>query len=208
MSDANSWGRDGPGLFAMNALTVPIGEKINYFTPANTTTVLEINPSKSGVVVVEVEGGTFRCRVGLLSPRVFTAESDDNRLTIAGHPYTDGDGALRVSNSGGALPGGLVADVDAFVGDVTTNTFRLFSDPQRRILLTLATDGTGTNSIGGDNGAGNDVGFQPLAPVASAAIVLAIGGKLLRSDELQAFDAPVSIVGVTGAADLLSFWVK
>lgn len=209
MSDAKFWKRDGPGILAMNALTVPVGEKVSYFTPSATTVLLEINPSISGVVVVEVEAGEFRCRVGLLSPRTITATNANNRLTIAaGHPYVDGDGPLRVSNSGGALPTGLTADTDVFVGDVVGNTFRLFTDPQVRNLLTLSADGSGTNSIGGDNGAGNDVGFQPLAPVDSAANVVAIGGKKLRTDELQVFDAPVTIVGTTGAGDHLSFWVK
>ena len=209
MSDAKFWKRNGPGILAMNALTVPVGEKVSYFTPANTTTVLEINPSTSGVVVVEVEAGTFRCRVGLLSPRTITATNANNRLTIAaGHPYVDGDGPLRVSNDGGALPTGLTADTDVFVGDVVGNTIRLFTDPQTRNLLALSADGSGTNTIGGDNGAGNDVGFQPLAPVDDAANVVAIGGKKLRTDELQVFDAPITIVGVTGTGDQLAFWVK
>ena len=36
MSDSKFWGRHGPGVLQMNALTVPVGEKINYFTPAGT----------------------------------------------------------------------------------------------------------------------------------------------------------------------------
>ena len=57
-------------------------------------------------------------------------------------------------------------------------------------------------------GAGNDVGFQPLARVDDAANVVAIGAKKLRTDELQVFDAPVTIVGETGTGDQLAFWVK
>lgn len=208
MSDATHWKREGPGILAMNALTVPVGEKVSYFTPALSTTVLEILPGRTGVLVVEVESGTFRCRVGKLDARAFAAEADDNKLTIVDHPYVNGDGPLRVSNSGGALPGGLVADVDVFVGNVDGDTFRLFSDAILRTLLPLSTDGTGTNSIGGDDGAGNAVGFSPSAPVDDAATVVGIGAKKLRTDELQVFDAPITLVGETGTGDRLAFWVK
>ncbi len=286
MSDSKNWGRRGPGILQMNALTVPIGEKINYFTPADTTTVLELLPG-AGMVAVEVEAGTFRCRVGKLAPRAFTAEADDDRLTAAGHPYVDGDGPLRVeqtkkmtgdpgltfdlvgaandtlirdagswiddgfengdvitvsgsaSNDGdltivvitaaqldfagdvlvdegpvtgvrivvGALPGGLLFDTDYWVIDRDGDLFRLALTPDGP-RVALSSDGVLGHLVGGDNGPTQNVGFAPLAPVAGAADVAAIGGKKLRTDELQAFDAPVTIVGEAGSGDILAWWTK
>lgn len=207
MSDAQHWGRGSLSLQGMNGLTVPVGEKVNYFTPAAGTTVLEISPGPSSLIVVEVEAGEFRCRAGKLDARVFTANADSDLLNISGHPYLNGDGPLRVSNSGGALPTGLVADTDYWIRDVDGDNFRVSLTPGgSRVDITGA--GSGTNSIGGDNGAANDVGFTPIAPVASAAAVLAFGAKKLRTDELQVFDTPVTIVGETGAGDILAWWTR
>lgn len=207
MSDSQFWSRARLNIDDMNALTVPIGELINYFTPAATTTVLEINPGPSGLVVVEVETGTFRCRVGLLAPRTFTAVAASNKFTIAGHPYVDGNGPLQVSNSGGALPAGLLVDTNYFIRDRVGDEIRLALTPGGAAVA-ITTAGTGTNSLGGSNGTGNAVGFQPAAPVDDAATVIGVGAKLLRTNELQVFDAPVSIVGVTGTGDALAFWTK
>ena len=291
MSDSQNWGRRGPTIHQMNALTVPVGDLVNYFTPDLTTAILELLPG-GGIIVVEVEAGSFRCRVGKLSPRTFTAEADDDRLTIAGHPYRDKDGPLHVeqtkmlqgnpdltfdligaaddeiiratgswvldafeagdvitvsgsaSNDGdltiasfattvnpddtielagdvlvdevavsdvrvvvGALPTGLLINTNYWIIDRVGDTFRLALTPGGpRVALTA--DGTLGHLIGGDNGTNQNVGFQPLAPVSDAAQVLGIGAKKLRTDELQVFDAPVTIVGGTGSGDILAWWTK
>ncbi|MEE9278199.1 MAG: hypothetical protein V3V06_07280 [Dehalococcoidia bacterium] len=204
MSDSQNWNRDGqPGLKQMNALTVPVGEKINHFVPAAQTEILEIVPGVSGVVVVEVEAGTFRCRVGALTPRVFTADPVTDKLTIAaGHPYRKNDGPLRVSTDT-TLPAGLVADTNYWIRDVDGNDFKL-SLTKGGAPVDITSAGAGVQSIGGDNGAAAAVGFNPTSP--PAVTTADSGAKKFRTDELQVFDAPVTIRPITGAGDILTWW--
>jgi hypothetical protein len=291
LSDSQNWSRAGrPGIKDVNALTVSIGDKVNYFTPDAGTDVLEIVPGAGGMVIVEVEAGQFRCRTGKLSPRAFTAAVVTNRLTVAGHPYLDRDGPLRVeqtkmlqgnpaltfdligaandeliraagswvldgfesgdvisisgsaANDGdrtiaaistttnpddtlefagdvltdegpvsdvrvvvGALPTGLLIDTDYWIRAVVGDTFKLALTPTG-VPVAITAAGTLGHLIGGNNGVDQNVGFQPAEPVISAAAVVAVGAKKLRTDELQAFDGPVTLAGVSGGGDILSWW--
>lgn len=80
----------------------------------------------------------------------FVGEADDDTLTAVAHGLLTGDGPFRVSNDGGALPGGLSAGVDYWIIKVDNDTFKVATS----LLLALAgtavalsTDGTGTQTI-------------------------------------------------------------
>lgn len=80
----------------------------------------------------------------------FTGEADDDTLTAVGHPLNTGDGPVRVSNSGGALPTGLSAGVDYWVIRTGANTFKLATSLANALALVgidLTTDGTGTQTL-------------------------------------------------------------
>lgn len=95
--------------------------------------------------------GTADTILGSADPTVFdtiqtfTAVAATDVLTVTDHLFVSGV-SVRVSNSGGALPGGLAADTTYFVRDVSGDTFKLAAT-SGGAAINLTTDGTGTNSI-------------------------------------------------------------
>lgn len=80
----------------------------------------------------------------------FTAEADDDTLTKVAHTLKTGDGPVRVSNGGGALPAGLVAATDYWVIRVDADNFMLATSLANAIAGTqidITTDGTGTQTL-------------------------------------------------------------
>ncbi len=80
----------------------------------------------------------------------FTGEADDDTLTATAHGLQTGDGPVQVSNSGGALPGGLTALTDYYVIRTGANTFQLATSRALALAGTavaLSTDGTGTQTL-------------------------------------------------------------
>lgn len=80
----------------------------------------------------------------------FVGEADDDTLTATGHGLLTGDGPVRVSNAGGALPGGLVAATDYWVIRVDDDVFKLatsFANAVAGTAVALSTDGTGTQTL-------------------------------------------------------------
>ena len=87
---------------------------------------------------------------GTATPQDFTATNASNTFTAAGHGFSQGEGPVVVSNAGGALPAGLVAGNEYFVGVVDANTFTLHNDREAArddLRVQITTDGTGTQSI-------------------------------------------------------------
>ena len=99
----------------------------------------------------------------------FTADAGTDIITSAGHGRSTGD-IIEVTNSGGALPGGLAADTKYYIINPTTDTFQV-SLTSGGSAVDITGAGTGTHSYhtqfavpdyqgeflrGWDNGAGND----------------------------------------------------
>lgn len=82
--------------------------------------------------------------VGSLLPRV------SNVLTQAAHGFTTGDGPVQLSNSGGALPTGLVVNTNYWLINVTASTFSFATSKANALALTavaLSGDGSGVQTI-------------------------------------------------------------
>ncbi len=80
----------------------------------------------------------------------FTADAVTDKLTITAHGLQTGDGPLRVSNSGGALPGDLVAGVDYWAIFVDANNIKLASSLDcalQNLEIDLQSNGTGTQTL-------------------------------------------------------------
>jgi hypothetical protein len=85
----------------------------------------------------------------------FTADSTTDRLNRTAHGLKTGDGPVRTSNSGGALPTGLAAATDYFViWDTTTGDdadhFRLATSLANALAGTaidITSNGTGTQTL-------------------------------------------------------------
>jgi len=85
------------------------------------------------------------------TPFTFTATSGTpGLLTATAHGLQTGDGPVRVSNSGGGLPGGLAAGTDYWVIFDTTNTLRLatsLADAVAADPVVITSNGTGTQTL-------------------------------------------------------------
>lgn len=68
-----------------------------------------------------------------------------NTVTVNAHGILQGSSVVFTTS--GTLPSGLLANTTYYVGDVTTNTFRLYSDSTLTTLVSLVSQGTGTHSV-------------------------------------------------------------
>lgn len=81
---------------------------------------------------------------------VFTANAGTDELTAAAHGLTTGDGPVRGTNSGGALPAGLALATDYWAIRVDDNTFKLATSLPNAIAGTaidITTAGTGVHTL-------------------------------------------------------------
>ena len=85
-----------------------------------------------------------------ISPTTFTADNTTEIFTATAHGLKTGDGPFQVSNSGGALPTGLLALTNYWVIRIDANTFYLATSLANALagtFLTISTNGTGTQTI-------------------------------------------------------------
>lgn len=104
----------------------------------------------------------------------FTADNATETFTKTAHGLETGDGPIRVSNSGGALPSGLSAGTDYWVIKTGANTFKLATSFANAIAgsnLLISTDGTGTQTL-------SAVGGTTRATDAAVSRNLSVGGTV------------------------------
>ena len=80
----------------------------------------------------------------------FTATNATDTLNANAHGLETGDGPVRVSNSGGALPTGLAGATDYWVIKTGVNTFKLATSLANALAgtaINITTDGTGTQTL-------------------------------------------------------------
>lgn len=92
---------------------------------------------------------------GVLHPLVvadddFTATHGTEVFTAASHGLQTGDGPVRLTNSGGALPAGLSTGTDYWIIKIDANTFYLaasLEDALENTKVTITDNGTGTHTL-------------------------------------------------------------
>lgn len=71
-------------------------------------------------------------------------------LTKVAHGLLTGDGPIRFTNAGGALPAGLAVDTDYFAVKVDNDNFKVASTRENALagtVVNLTSDGTGTHTV-------------------------------------------------------------
>lgn len=220
------WRQDAPGLREIaGSGAIPTGGDVQHNVAAGAETIEIVKPAGARYLVVRGEVGTHRIKAGKLAAQTFTdgdVDKGEDTITITDHEYATGDGPLRLSNSGGGLPTGLAADTDYWVVVVDEDTIKLAASPSDALRIAqlgtnsqttsdaipvnilLASLG-GTHSIGGNQGAGNDVGFEPAATPA-ADVSDGSGSVPLVAGEIILFSGRVLTVRATAASDVLTWW--
>lgn len=82
---------------------------------------------------------------GDLSTYTITVDAGTDIVTAAGHDFVDGV-AIEFSNSGGALPDGLVSGTIYFVVSTATNTFQV-AETVGGSAIDITSTGSGTNTV-------------------------------------------------------------
>ncbi len=80
----------------------------------------------------------------------FTADSTTDQLAATGNPLQTGDGPVRTSNSGGALPGGLAAATDYYWIKVDADHGRAATSRANAlagVFIDITSNGTGTQTL-------------------------------------------------------------
>lgn len=132
---APEWVTGAPvgSLLAMTDSTVPSGYlKLNG--PTISMTTYEALYDYYGNAIYGLNAGTN-----------FTADSGTDVITATSHGLSDDD-VIELTNSGGALPNGLLADTKYFVITSTANTFQV-STTQGGAAVNFTDNGTGTHSF-------------------------------------------------------------
>jgi hypothetical protein len=121
-----------------------------------------------------LNGVVGRNYVATLAPltfasHAFTVDNATEILTVAGHGLLTGDGPLHLTNTGGALPTGLLPVTDYYAIVLDPSTFRVALSRANALVGTFvafSNDGTGSHAI-----AGTTSTVRPAAPftVTSAA---------------------------------------
>lgn len=92
---------------------------------------------------------------GVLHPLVvadddFTAVHGTETFTAVAHGLKTGDGPIRLTNSGGALPAGLSTGTDYWIIRIDADTFYLaasLEDALENTKVTITDNGTGTHTL-------------------------------------------------------------
>lgn len=83
------------------------------------------------------------------SPQNFTADYSTDIITAAGHGYINAD-SVKLTNAGGALPGGLALATEYYVIYIDSATFKLATTYQNAVdsvAIDITSTGTGTHSV-------------------------------------------------------------
>lgn len=120
--------------------------------------VLNTGASWPDTPLREVDAIRVRYRAGMVVP--FSINAETGVLTVTGNPFSDGD-TIRLSVSGGALPGGLIVKRDYFVRDSSGDTFSL-AETIGGTALAVTDSGSGLLFIGEIEGPAM-VGFRMIA---------------------------------------------
>lgn len=148
----------GNGAITALALTWTAG---SGYTPGTYTVLLNGGCGMGAAARITVGAGGTVTAAALYAPAATTVTftgTPTNTVNWTAHGLVNGQ-VLFFTNSGGALPGGLTANVNYWVIGATANTFQLAAT-QGGAALTLTGNGTGTttaNVLGGIEYLGTDV---------------------------------------------------
>jgi hypothetical protein len=113
---------------------------------AHSTDALLIGNRAITKVIGDGAATSFTINHNLLeNSQTITANSSTDILTAADHGFVNGD-PVNFANAGGALPGGLSANVTYWVIAATSGTFQVAATPGGS-AINLTTNGTGTNTV-------------------------------------------------------------
>jgi hypothetical protein len=201
---------------------VPVPGEVYHLVQAGELTFELRRPAGAQYGVFRLESGALRYRAGALNRREFGAAAVDattNLVELVDHGLLTGDGPLRVDTDD-TLPSPLAVDTDYWIYAPDEDHFGLCVNPGNAnrpslenglsggydpILVNLTDQGTGTHAIGGDQGSGDPVGFEPDDPPIDIAVgwgsVPMVAGETILAD-----NRALTFYSDGDAAFVLTWW--
>lgn len=106
-------------------------------------------PTATNLTVAELLAGVLKA--GVIADDDFdSVVNATDTITITGHALETGDGPVRLTNAGGAVPAGLALATDYWVIKITANTIKLATTLATALAgtpINLTGDGTGTTTL-------------------------------------------------------------
>jgi hypothetical protein len=106
------------------------------------------NDASGNLTAAELFGAALH--PGVIADDDFTADHTVEEFTATSHGLLTGDGPIRLTNSGGALPAGLATATDYYVIRTGANTFKLassFANALAGTVVAITGNGTGTHTL-------------------------------------------------------------
>lgn len=106
------------------------------------------NDATGNLTAAELFGAALH--PGVIADDDFTATHGTDTFTAASHGLLTGDGPIRLTNSGGALPAGLATATDYYVIRSSANDFKLatsFANALAGTAVEISGNGTGTHTL-------------------------------------------------------------
>ena len=209
----------GPGI-----LPIPAGA--DHVVGGSAESFELVRPPGADYIVVRAEAGNFRMKGGLMLPRTFAAidvDTDEDTIETSTSPdlphgLETGDGPLRLSVVSGALPTGtgIAVDSDVWAYKVDAHTLKLclsHGDAVKKdadgnevpVVIDITAAGSGSFLLGGDQGSGQAVGFEPAAAPTASTGTRGSGTIPLVSGETIAFSGRGLSLRSDGAY-VLTWW--
>lgn len=187
----------------------PFGSEVNHVV--GTTEVLLSRPVGADTLVLQVESGTFRYRIGDYVGRAFAAAAvtvATDVVAVTAHGLDDGDGPYKLTTDD-TLPEPFASDPDllAWVRVVDANSFQLFESEAEALdlessvgLVNFTDQGVGNHALG------SPAGWAPAA-TPTAAVSDGYGSSVLAAGASLIGGAPeeLTVVGFS-ATDVLTYW--
>lgn len=126
------------------AAEVPVADYVADTKSKQPRVSLAYGKSWPSVTLQPVNGVSLQFVAGYATP--FTVDAGTDTLTAPGHPYANGD-RVRLSNSGGSLPGGLEAMTDYYVVGATSTTLQLAATAGSQ-AIDITSAGNGAHFLG------------------------------------------------------------
>lgn len=198
-------GPDGD-MFSSNQVDSPLRFAVGLLQSAAVSTDITLNVGTA--YNFKFVPGTLYCLGSSITyAPTFTANASTDTITANAHGLTNGM-TLNVSNSGGALPGGLAASTPYYVISATTNTFQL-SATSGGSAIDITDTGSGTNSyVNTSDGLLHGISGIPSGGLANTNLVIQSSNPSTwtkKGNILVTVESKMIVMGVLGYESIAYF---
>ncbi|MBY0451237.1 MAG: hypothetical protein K2X01_11495 [Cyanobacteria bacterium] len=126
--------------------------------------------------------------------KTFTADATTDIITCNAHGLVSAQPVV-FKNSGGGLPGGLTAGTTYYAGNITANTFKVYTNSSLTTLVDITSAGTGTHNLDGTYIHGVNTNFT--TDFAAGDTIVIDGGNAVTVSSVNSNTVLIAAFGTT-----------